>query len=149
MASTFELASTIQAASINRNPDPHIDINPSTAASQKVPVTISDSGDISDVEDDEIPTSVLRPVARKQTLPPLPDLRFEQSYLRSIEKAESWGAIAWITLKDQVFFPLFQGTLWELTLTGWRFWTKASSGSGATYGSKIRSWLVTNGYLRR
>jgi hypothetical protein len=98
----FEIASTIQAASINRHPDPRHDLNPSTAASKKDPVTISSSVDISDAEEDEIPASVLRPIPRRQTLPPLPDLRFEQSYLKSIEKAETWGAISWITFRDHV-----------------------------------------------
>ena len=98
----IEIAGIIQAASLNRHPDPRHDINPSTAASKKVPVALDSTDDISDVDEDEIPASVLRPVPRRQTLPPLPDLRFEQSYLRSIEKAESWGAISWITFRDQV-----------------------------------------------
>lgn len=98
----MEIAGTLQAASINRHPDARYDLNPSTAASKKEPVTMAPADDISEVDDDEIPTSVLRPLTRRQTLPPLPDLRFEQSYLRSIEKAESWGAISWITFKDQV-----------------------------------------------
>jgi Autophagy receptor ATG43 len=96
----FEIASTIQTASINRHPDPRHDLNPSTAASKREPVTIS-SDDISDVGEDEIPLSVLRPLPRRHTLPPLPDLRFEQSYLRSIEKADTWAKVAWITFRDQ------------------------------------------------
>lgn len=35
-------------------------------------------------------------------MPPLPDLRFEQSYLKSIEKAEGWKGVMWITFRDQV-----------------------------------------------
>ncbi|OAL69895.1 hypothetical protein A7D00_5934 [Trichophyton violaceum] len=35
-------------------------------------------------------------------LPPIPDLRFQQSYLASISKASSWQHVAWITLRDQV-----------------------------------------------
>jgi hypothetical protein len=66
-------------------------------------VTLDNRGHVdSDVDEDEIPISVLNPVPRKQTMPPLPDLRFEQSYLKSIEKAESWKGVAWITLRDQV-----------------------------------------------
>jgi len=128
-----------------------LDINPSTAASRKEPINIStdDSGDLSDVEEDEIPVSVLRPVARRQNLPPLPDLRFEQSYLKSIQKAEgSYPAIAWITFRDQVILPLAQGTIWELALTGWRFWFRASSDSGANLGGRLRRWLVANGILK-
>jgi Autophagy receptor ATG43 len=98
----IEIAGTLQSASINRHPDPRHDLNPSTAASKKEPVTVAPTSDLSDVEEDEIPVSVLRPIPRRQTLPPLPDLRFEQSYLRSIEKAQTWGAISWITFRDQV-----------------------------------------------
>jgi hypothetical protein len=97
----FEIASTLQTASINRHPDPRHDMNPSTAASRREPVIIS-SDDMSDVGEDEIPLSVLRPLPRRHALPPLPDLRFEQSYLRSIEKADSWAKVAWITFRDQV-----------------------------------------------
>jgi hypothetical protein len=98
----IEIAGTLQSASINRHPDVRYDLNPSTAASKKGPVEIVSTDDMSEVDDDEIPTSVLRPIPRRQTLPPLPDLRFEQSYLRSIEKAQGWGAISWITFRDQV-----------------------------------------------
>jgi hypothetical protein len=100
-----EIASTLQSASIKRHPSPRHDLNPSTVASQKQPVTIDPHADPdahSDVEEDEIPISVLDPVPRKQNMPPLPDLRFEQSYLKSIEHAESWKDVLWITLKDQV-----------------------------------------------
>src|ERR1700760_3109469 len=98
----IEIGGTLQAASLNRHPDPRHDINPSTAASKKEPVRLVPTDDISDVDEDEIPVSVLRPIPRRQTLPPLPDLRFEQSYLRSIEKAETWVGVSWITFRDQV-----------------------------------------------
>jgi hypothetical protein len=100
-----EIASTLQGASINRHPSVRYDLNPSTAASEKQPVTLDSYPDPdadSDIAEDEIPVSVLNPVPRKQNMPPLPDLRFEQSYLKSIESAESWQGVAWITLKDQV-----------------------------------------------
>ena len=101
-----QIGSTLQSASLNRHPSPRHDINPSTAASAKEPIRIltgsKASVDDADIDDDEIPLSILRPIPRRQKLPPLPDLRFEQSYLRSIEKAQSWSAIAWITFKDQV-----------------------------------------------
>jgi hypothetical protein len=100
-----EIASVLQGASIKRHPSPRHDLNPSTAASEKQPVTLDTHPDPdaeSDVAEDEIPISVLNPVPRKQNMPPLPDLRFEQSYLKSIEHAESWQSVLWITLKDQV-----------------------------------------------
>ena len=100
-----EIASTIQAASIKRHPSPRHDLNPSTAASEKQPVTLDEHPDpdsASIVGEDEIPISVLNPVPRRNTMPPLPDLRFEQSYLKSIERAEGWKGVLWITLRDQV-----------------------------------------------
>ena len=101
-----EVASTLQSISINRHPDPKRDINPSTAASKHEPVNIGSSPIASDVEEDDLPNSILRPPPRKRSLPPLPDLRFEQSYLKSIEHAEGWGAVAYITVRDQVCIRL-------------------------------------------
>lgn len=100
-----EITSAIQSASIKRHPSPRHDLNPSTAASAKQPVYLDDNhSDVdSDMAHDQIPISVLNPIPRKQTMPPLPDLRFEQSYLKSIEQAESWKGVAWITLRDQVW----------------------------------------------
>jgi len=105
-----EVASILQSASINRHPSPAHDINPSTAASAKHPVRLSSHhgpDDFSEAAEDEIPLSVLRPVPRQSTMPPLPDLRFEQSYLKRIEKAESWQAVAWITFQDHVSYPIW------------------------------------------
>jgi len=148
----LEIASTLQTASINRHPDPRHDLNPSTAASKKQPVAISsstDDEDMSDVDEDEIPISMLRPIPRRQTLPPLPDLRFEQSYLRSIEKASGRMAVGWITFRDHVIFPLLTGTLWELGMTGFRYWNRTTQASGNSVGVRIRRWLVVNGYIKR
>lgn len=101
-----EIAATIQSGSINRHPDPKRDINPSTAAEKKEPVTLHtlSNGEVDDIDDDDedIPYSVLRPASRSYNLPPLPDLRFEQSYLRSISGADTWWKVALITARDQV-----------------------------------------------
>jgi hypothetical protein len=97
-----EIGSILQSASIKRHPSPSHDLNPSTAASQKQPVTIQSDDDVFDADEDEIPVSALRPIPRRATLPPLPDLRFEQSYLKSIENAEGWSAVMYITMRDQV-----------------------------------------------
>ncbi|KAL2854689.1 hypothetical protein BJX68DRAFT_31885 [Aspergillus pseudodeflectus] len=141
----IQVAETIQTASINRAPSAQRDINPPTAAStsekKAVPVelTPSDADSIpSDVVDQH--HRVLRPVSRRHTLPPLPDLRFEQSYLASIRGADTWARVAWITIRDQVLFPLAQGTLWTLALSGWRYWNRTASLSGQTLGSRIRRW---------
>lgn len=116
----LQVAETVQTASINPTPDPLHDINPSTAASEKLPVTVSphpsasehsldkyaydDEEGVEDEDDDEeeIPYSVLRPISRKAALPPLPDLRFEQSYLASIANADTTAKVVFITIRDQV-----------------------------------------------
>jgi hypothetical protein len=106
-----EIASLLQSASIKRHPSPAHDINPSTAASEKQPVQFTDHPDpdaLDDTAEDEVPISLLDPVHRRANMPPLPDMRFEQSYLKSIEKAESWKGVLWITLRDQVGIPPHQ-----------------------------------------
>lgn len=138
-----EIASTIQAAHIKRHPSPRHDLNPSTAASAKVPVRLDEHPDpdaLSDVAEDEIPTSILRPLPRHNTMPPLPDLRFEQSYLKSIERAESWQGVAWITVRDQVVMCFAQGVLWTLLLNGWRHWNRSAKFSGKGVGARLRRW---------
>jgi len=123
MASSIplQIAETIQTAHIRRDPSADRDINPSTAASKKIPVTLEEHpiGDLHDVdgidegdeegeeeeeeeEEDDIPYGVVRPKRRTSNLPPLPDLRFEQSYLYSISQADNWWKVAWITARDQV-----------------------------------------------
>ncbi|MCJ1361438.1 hypothetical protein MMC16_000538 [Acarospora aff. strigata] len=132
----IQIAETIQTASINRAPSPHHDLNPSTSASRKQPVTVT-----SPSSDSSIPYNTIHPIPRrKKTLPPLPDLRFEQSYLASLKGAEGWGRVGWITVRDQVLLPLLQGTLWTLALQGWRFWNRSAKFSGANVGSRIRRW---------
>lgn len=103
----MQIAETIQTAHINRAPSAAHDINPSTAADTREPVRLVDKkrgpDDLEDDEDDDdIPVSVLRPQRRFNHLPPIPDLRFEQSYLHSIKDAKSWWMVAWITTRDQV-----------------------------------------------
>ncbi|RHZ52325.1 DUF1770 domain-containing protein [Aspergillus thermomutatus] len=137
----LELAETIQAASIKRDPSPRHDINPSTSASEKRPVTQRASSEAGSIPSDIVdPSRMIRPVSRRHTLPPLPDLRFEQSYLASLRGADTWGRVAWITIRDQVLLPLMQGTLWTLALSGWRYWNRTASLSGQTLGSRLRRW---------
>ncbi|TVY26141.1 Uncharacterized protein LHYA1_G004000 [Lachnellula hyalina] len=155
----LQIAETIQTASINRHPSPDHDLNPSTTASQKQPVSISDpeppasessldkyayddeeSIDEEDDDDDDIPYSVLKPVPRRLSFGPLPDLRFEQSYLASIAGAETNWRVAYITMRDQVLLPLIQGTVWSLALHGWRFWNRSAKLSGQGVGARVRRW---------
>ncbi|KAL9100454.1 MAG: hypothetical protein Q9163_004178 [Psora crenata] len=130
------ISSTIQSASINRHPSPDHDLNPSTAASLKQPV----SPTISTSSKSTIPRYTIRPSPRRSHLPPLPDLRFEQSYLASIRNAESYWGVAWITWRDQVMLPLIQGTLWTLALAGWRYWNRGVKMQGVSIGARVRRW---------
>jgi hypothetical protein len=80
----------------------------------------------------------------KTKLPPIPDMRFEYSYLKSIqpfvrvqisethgaegevavrdgisrpERIEiEWRGVLWVTLKDQVLTPCMQGVIWWVLL---------------------------------
>ncbi|KAI0802533.1 hypothetical protein GGR55DRAFT_423079 [Xylaria sp. FL0064] len=159
-----QVAEVIQTAHINRDPSPRHDLNPSTAASTRAPAYLSpttekprrqrrrhedeldDIDDDDDDEDEEIPLSVLvRPREaprrrRAQSFPPMPDLRFEQSYLHSIAGAETWGRIAWITVRDQIMMPLAQGVLYNLAIVGWQHWNRNAQMSGSSVGARLRRW---------
>ena len=143
------LASTIQSTSINRHPSPHHDINPSTAASKKVPAEIdTQTAEDHDDEDDDLslhssivsPSATIHPRPRRAQFPPLPDMRFEQSYLASLKNANTTSEVLYITMRDQVILPLAQGTLWNLLLFGWRHWNRGTKFAGRGLGSKIRRW---------
>ena len=151
---TSELASTLQSAHIDKAPDASRDINPSTAASKKTPVQVTDVEPQSRVpknlqslppssrsDQSEIPVSVLQPTSRHaNNLPPLPDFRFEQSYLASIQNCSSSGQVACITFQDHVFKPLAQGVLWHLLTFGWRAWNTNVKFRGQSLGARIRRW---------
>ena len=110
----LQIAETIQTAHIKRDPSPAHDLNPSTAASKREPVQVveheeDDGIDVSDDGDEKEYNNTttirsLRPKPRRNAhnLPPLPDLRYEQSYLHSIRNADTWWKVAWITTRDQV-----------------------------------------------
>ena len=123
----LQIAETIQTASIKRDPSPDHDLNPSTAASQKQPVSVSlppasessldkyayeeeDGIDEEEEDEEDIPYSVLKPVPRRVSFGPLPDLRFEQSYLASIAGADTRWKVAYITVRDQVYLPISNST---------------------------------------
>ncbi|SPJ72987.1 uncharacterized protein FTOL_02716 [Fusarium torulosum] len=142
-----ELAGTLQAASIERHPDPKLDSNPPTAAGRSQRVTLEhvkhghdDGIDEDDDEEEDIPYSVLRPAPRHSNLPPLPDLRFEQSYLRSISNADTWWKVALITTRDQILMPLTQGLVYNLFLCGWQQWNRNARLHGNTLGARVRRW---------
>ncbi|KAM4054756.1 hypothetical protein HRG_005579 [Hirsutella rhossiliensis] len=146
-----EVAATIQAAHIRTDPDPKLDIAPSTAAEEKQPMTLEESTRLSQADDalhhdddgidqDDIPYSVLRPTPRKRSLPPLPDLRFEQSYLHSISNADAWWKVLLITARDQIVMPLAQGLVYNLLLCGWQHWNRNARLHGNTAGARLRRW---------
>ncbi|KAI1799518.1 DUF1770-domain-containing protein [Daldinia bambusicola] len=162
-----QIAETIQTAHIQHAPSPPHDLNPSSSLSQKQPVHLrrrdphdpdpgsdldsidgdeddEDDDDDDDDEDDEseIPISVLKPHPRPRQhhLPPMPDLRFEQSYLHSIAKADTWWKVAWITVRDQMMMPFAQGVLYNLALHGWHHWNKNARVGGSSVGARLRRW---------
>ncbi|ESZ95004.1 hypothetical protein SBOR_4624 [Sclerotinia borealis F-4128] len=159
----LEIASTIQSASIKRDPSPNHDINPSTAASSKVPVSVhpdyayddKDSIDGGEEEIEDIPYDVIRPLPRRASFPPIPDLRFEQSYLASIAHADSYWKVAFITIRDQVIspflaiassplcMPLIQGIAVTLLWAGWKHWNKNTKLSGNNAGARVHRWWYT------
>ena len=142
----IEIASVIQSASIKRHPDPAYDINPSTAASKKFPGEVASSlhsrssSIASDDDASTLPSDIIRRRPRTRSFPPIPDFRFEQSYLASIKDADSNWRVAFITIRDQVVLPLTQGILWNLVMFGWRHWNRGSKFSGRSVGAKVRTW---------
>lgn len=151
-----EVISTLQSAHIDEAPDPSRDINPSTTASKKVPVQVTNvdshfrvPGNLQSRRPSsrsdkpfEIPVSILQPTSRhaNNNLPPLPDFRFEQSYLASIQNCKSNRQIAWITFQDHVFKPLAQGVVWHLLTFGWRTWNRSVKFRGRGLGARLRRW---------
>jgi hypothetical protein len=145
-----ELVSALQSVSINKAPSAEHDINPSTAASKKYPAEIvsppqspsrhSHTLSSASSSDSTIPSDIIRPRPRRRTLPPFPDFRFEQSYLASLKTAESNWQIAYITIRDQVIWPLVSGAAYNLIMFGWRHWNRETNFKGTSVGTKVRKW---------
>ena len=138
-----ELASAIQSVSLKRHPSPTHDLNPSTAASKKEPATLhSPAASLAASDSSSIPSDVIdiRPRPRRKSFPPIPDFRFEQSYLASIRSASTAWQVAYITARDQILLPLTQGVLWNLAMHGWRFWNRGAKFGGRSVGARIRRW---------
>ncbi|KAK3901318.1 hypothetical protein C8A05DRAFT_16494 [Staphylotrichum tortipilum] len=158
----LQVAETVQTAHLQRNPSPRHDVNPSTAASKREPIRLEpveeeDSGEeeeaealeleLEDDEEDETETedeslyrSRVRPSPRRHHLPPMPDLRFQQSYLSSIRNADTWWKVAWITVRDQVMMPFMQGIVYNLAIFGWRHWNRNARIHGSSVGARLRRW---------
>ncbi|RPA87375.1 hypothetical protein BJ508DRAFT_357788 [Ascobolus immersus RN42] len=88
-------------------------------------------------------SSILYPERRSKRTrvqhPPLPDLRFEQSYLRSIQAADGdWKKIVWITIRDQVFYTFAQGLFVALGWAWWGKWRNGAKKSGRESGQAVK-----------
>lgn len=97
------------------------------------------------LEDSPAPSSPAKRL--RPPLPPIPDLRFEQAYLKQLEAAK--GSVFWIiiiTLREQVLFPGVQGFLWALGIAGIRTLRTRQAESGREWGSWIQDWF---GQLKR
>lgn len=110
----IQAAETVQTAHINHAPSQR-DLAPETSVDTKQPVVFDRTHDVDSMADvvgeDEVPLSVLRPLPQEPRRAPhlqLPDLRFEQSYLKSIGEAKDWKMVAYITVKDQVLQTVSQ-----------------------------------------
>ncbi|KAK3692056.1 hypothetical protein B0T22DRAFT_446288 [Podospora appendiculata] len=93
-----------------------------------------------DEQEEDIPYSILRPKPRTAHLPPIPDLRYEQSYLHSIRNADTWWKVVWITARDQVMMPFAQGILYNLSICGWQYWNRNARIHGSGLGARARRW---------
>jgi hypothetical protein len=140
-SAALELASAVQSGSIKAHPTAR-DLAPSSVLDSVLAAV--DSAADSDSDPLDLAGSgsgPLGPAARaRRPLPPLPDMRFEQSYLASVRGAGSARAVAWITLRDQVLAPLLQGALYSLALLGWRHWSAGAGGAGAGAAGRLRRW---------
>jgi Autophagy receptor ATG43 len=83
-----------------------------------------------------------RPRLTRRPLPPIPDLRFEQSYLKQLEAAK--GSVFWIiviTIREQILFPGVQGCVWALATMGIRTLRLRQAESGRQWGTWIQDFF--------
>jgi len=136
-------AETSRSASVTPSSSPcGGPLPPTTLAAKREPTPSKGTGfeDLDESNDDDIQYNVMKPKHRPGHPYPLPDLRFEQSYLRSIAKADTWSKVAWITARDQVLMPFVQGILYNLAICGWQHWNRNARLSGNSIGSRVRRW---------
>jgi hypothetical protein len=97
----------------------------------------------SEISLDDTPHPRSAPKRQRPQLPPIPDLRFEQSYLKQLEAAQ--GSVLWIiiiTIREQVLFPGVQGFLWALGIAGMRTLRARQAENGAGWGAWIRDYFT-------
>lgn len=94
----IQVPETLQTASMHSSHSPEPDARPKPLRDYRRHRMPSAS------DTDSIDTDIVPPWKGKAPTqrPPVPDLRFEQSYLASIRGADTWGRVAWITTRDQV-----------------------------------------------
>lgn len=160
---------TVQDSHIIRHPSPSLDIALQTSADRPLVSIVRDAlpsiqfsssranlhhlsqrHHSEDEDDDETASEISLEDSphpspskpRRPNLPPIPDLRFEQSYLKQLEAAK--GSVMWmiiITIREQVLFPGIQGFLWALGLAGIRTLRTRQAESGRGVGSWLRDWF--------
>lgn len=160
----------VQDSHIIHHPLPSRDIAPSTSA-DRAPVSIvrdalppiqfsssraelhclsqhhheqgeDDDETVSEVSLEDSPHPPSERKHRRPILPPIPDLRFEQSYLKQLEAAK--GSVLWIiiiTIREQVLFPGIQGFLWALGMAGIRTLRTRQAENGREWGGWIRNFF--------
>jgi hypothetical protein len=118
------------------------DIAPQTAADN--PIRIRNVlPPIRFTSQDEDSESVISVDTRKRKLPVIPDLRFEQAYLKQLDAAK--GSVFWmvvITIREQILLPGVQGFLWALGMAGIRTLRVQQAESGRAWGTYLREALL-------
>ncbi|ORY86107.1 hypothetical protein BCR37DRAFT_390903 [Protomyces lactucae-debilis] len=137
--------------------DTHIESNPQIqpdTSADKAPIKVY-SGDIEGLDDDDLaqlPDEV-QPGARppKPVLfngTPIPDLRFEQTYLTALNRTDwSHWSVFRVTLVDFLLWPMLQGAVWALALNGFRYLRTSSNSQGKAFGLVIKDFLNIGGIL--
>ncbi|GAO50081.1 hypothetical protein SAICODRAFT_18079 [Saitoella complicata NRRL Y-17804] len=80
--------------------------------------------------------------ARVPMMPAIPNLRFEQSYMNSISRAQSPWQVALITIKDHIIMPLAQGFGLTLATVGLRIYFAHVRTNGHDWGAWARTWFA-------
>ncbi len=163
-ATKVALETLVQDAHINRHPE----IAPDTSGKRHVFVlstnmlnNIADRKPIEihldDESDDEDPSDGPEavPASHRERRAggllngqPIPDLRFEQTYLASLRRTDlSWYSIFRVTLIDYLMFPMFQGLLWTLAVASLRHLRGTTTKSGRQFGQVLRDALNIGGVL--
>lgn len=116
----------------------------------KVPVEAIEGLDDDDMA--QLPGEVQQDGRRKAPVlfngTPIPDLRFEQTYLTALNKTDwSHWSVFRVTLVDFLLWPMLQGAVWALALNGFRYLRTSSNSQGKAFGLVIKDFLNVGGIL--